>query len=696
MTKEELLSKLNSAQAEAVQHTEGPLLVLAGAGAGKTRVITYRIAYLLEVCHVPPQNILAVTFTNKAAGEMKHRVQDLGGINAKGVWMGTFHSVGLAILRRFGKLTAAGENFSIVDQDDRMALVRGVVKALGIDHKKHSPKLYQHFISNFKNTMMYVDGMPPEEYSYRFKDVFSAYEEELRRQNLIDFDDMLSLSLRLFMREPDVLTHYKDLCRYIMVDEYQDTNAIQFAFLQALAGEDGNICVVGDDDQSIYGWRGAEVENILYFDQHFKHVKEIKLVDNYRSAPEILDRANRLIRNNTARRGKDLVPRMERMGEIVFKRMLDERMEADYVADTIQSRLSHGVPPGEIAILYRTNAQSRNFEVALNRRRIAYKVVGGVGFYQRREIKDVLSYLRVYDNPYDEAAFSRAAKTPPKGIGDTLLERIRALALSEHTDLLTACEMLIPLVPKRQAAGLSQQRSIIHGIVASKSLSEMVNTVIEESGYKDYLTRSEDPEEAKSRTDNIYELFNAAVSYEEQFPESSLTDFLASTTLITSTDEPSDGVVRLMSMHAAKGLEFESVFLTGFEDGIFPLMSQDGDDDIEEERRLCYVGITRAKVNLDITHAERRLRQGKWQQMKSSGFLRELGAFSDPAGKTREKNGYFIPTAGEFRKGQQVSHEIFGDGIVMNVNGSGDNAKVDVMFRTKGLKKLVARFLTPK
>lgn len=695
MTRDELLTQLNTAQAEAVRHTDGPLLVLAGAGAGKTRVITYKIAYLLDVMKVPPHNILAVTFTNKAAGEMKTRLASLVGFAARNVWMGTFHSIALAILRKYGHLTVAGENFSVVDQDDRISIVRSVVKALNIDFKKYSPKLYMHHISTYKNTMMYVDGHKPGDFFYKFPEVFAAYESELRTQRLIDFDDMLSLSLRLFMQYKEVLQYYKELCRYIMVDEYQDTNAIQFAFLQALAGENGNICVVGDDDQSIYGWRGAEVENILYFDQHFKNVKEIKLVDNYRSAPEILNLANSLIRNNTARRGKELVAKTNRVGEVVFRRLLDERYEADYVAEAIQHRLDTGVPAGEIAVLYRTNAQSRNFEVALNRRRIAYKVVGGVGFYQRREIKDILSYLRVYDNPYDEAAFARALKTPPKGVGDTVIERIRGISDANGHDMLTVAEMLIPQLPSRQAGGLSVLRNIMHGVTASKTLPEMVNVIIEESGYKDYITGSEDPEEAKTRIENIYELYNAAVSYQEQFPDGTVSDFLASTTLHTSTDEPADGVVRLMSMHAAKGLEFESVFLTGFEDGIFPLASQDDDGDIEEERRLCYVGVTRAKVNLDITYAESRLHHGKRSHMKASGFLAELGAFAS-GGRTKEKNEYFTPADGSLRKGQQVSHEVFGDGIVINITGAGDNAKVDVMFRSKGLKKLVARFLSPK
>ncbi len=692
--KDKILSQLNESQAEAVRHTEGPLLVLAGAGAGKTRVITYRIAYLIQVCGVPPRNILAVTFTNKAAGEMKSRLTQLAGAAARNVWMGTFHSVGLNILRRFGEKTVAGPHFAVVDQDDRLAVIRDILKERGIDHKKYSPKSYLHLISNYKNTIAYVENRLPEEFTHRFGEVFQAYESELRRQNMIDFDDMLSLSLRLFLQHPDVLEYYRELCKYILVDEYQDTNIIQFAFLRELAGESGNICVVGDDDQSIYGWRGAEVENILYFDTHFRGVTEVKLVNNYRSAPEILDAANRLIRNNSARRGKDLVPCSARTGIVTGHKALDERYEAELVADIVEKYLKEGVPATEIAILYRTNAQSRNFEVTLNRRKIAYKVVGGVGFYQRREIKDVLSYLRLYDNRFDEVSFARAAKTPPKGVGDTLAERVISFATERHMDLITAIEVLIPTLPSRQAAGLSMVRNLMHHLDTLSKVSEKVNAVIEQSGYKEHLIQSEEPEEAKSRTENIYELYNAALAFEEAAPDGTLTDFLSTATLVTSSDETVTDSVRLMSMHAAKGLEFESVFLTGLEEGVFPLSSQEDDGDLEEERRLCYVGVTRAKVYLNFSHTVSRMLHGKRQLMRPSRFLKELSAPSvEVPAKPAVNSEYFSPSDGSFRKGQLVSHEIFGEGIVMQVSGSGGSAKVDVLFRKSGLKKLVASFL---
>ena len=686
----DILQNLNESQKKAVLHTDGPLLVLAGAGAGKTRVITHRISHLIAK-GVPAHNILAVTFTNKAAGEMKARLAKLSGAEARRVWMGTFHSVGLAILRRFGEKTVVGSGFSIIDQDDRAGIIRETVKELNIDPKKYSPKLYQEFISNFKNSILFVDKQEPEEYTFRFRDVFRAYEETLRRQRLIDFDDMLSLSLRLFMEHKDVLDYYKELCRYILVDEYQDTNVIQFAFLKALAGVTGNICVVGDDDQSIYGWRGAEVTNILHFDSHFRHVTEIKLVDNYRSAEDILMAANRLIHHNQNRRGKDLRASSDRKAEIIAKSLHDERVEGEFVAEQIQTQLSQGVPPAEIAILYRTNAQSRNFEVSLNRRRIAYKVIGGVGFYQRKEIKDILAYLRLYDNPYDEAAFARVAKTPPKGVGETLVDKVIEYARTRRTDIITACEVLIPALPKRQQAGLSIIRNIMHNIVSATKIREMIEIIMTETGYEAYLSQIDEQEEAKARMENIFELFSAAESYEEEAEMPDVTEFLSTTTLSTSSDENAEGSVRLMSMHGAKGLEFEVVFLTGLEEGIFPLSSQEESEDIEEERRLAYVGITRAKVFLAFTYAISRLYHGKRQLTRPSRFLKEAGVFANATKAVPHES--FIPSDGSLRKGMPVRHTVFGDGIVMSVSGTGGNAKVDVFFKKNGMKKLVASFL---
>jgi DNA helicase-2/ATP-dependent DNA helicase PcrA len=699
----DLLSELNESQAEAVRHTEGPLLVLAGAGAGKTRVITYRIAHLIEQLHIAPWNILAVTFTNKAAGEMKQRLRQLVGEPAKKVWMGTFHSIGLNILRQHGDKTVAGENASVVDQDDRLGIIKTIAKELGLDIKKYPPKRYLALISDYKNTIFYVENRPPEELAYRFGEIFHLYESSLRSQHLIDFDDMLSLSLRLFLQHPNVRDKYRELSRYILVDEYQDTNAIQFAFLKELSGDKGNICVVGDDDQSIYSWRGANVENILYFDSHFKGVKEVKLVDNYRSAPQILNAANRLIGNNTARRGKDLRAQPDKDGKVTVQKALDERYEAMYVADMIEQNQRDGIPLTEIAILYRTNAQSRNFEVELNRRHIPYKVVGGVGFYQRREIKDILSYLRVLENPYDEASFARALKTPPRGAGDTVIEHVREYALAHNMDMLSAAETLIPTLAKRAAQGLSIFRNIMHNLVSCGKISEMIQLVVDDTGYKDYLILNEDAEEAKARAENVDELYNAALIFEEQAEANTLADFLATATLVTSSDEESKDTVKLMSLHGAKGLEFESVYVTGMEKGIFPLLNKDSEvENMEEERRLCYVGATRAKRLLTFTYTNSRMYHGKRDVMQRSNFLEEIGAVANTSNAmpTSSRSTSFASAGGaegmsdgHMRKGQLVSHDIFGDGIVMDIDGNGDSAKVTVLFKKSGMKKLVARFL---
>lgn len=673
-----------------MREISGPLLVLAGAGAGKTRVITYRIAHLITNCNVPAHNILALTFTNKAASEMKNRLMQLAGSVARKVWMGTFHSVGLNILRRFGDRTCAGDNFSVIDQDDRIRIVRDIVKTLNIDSKKYSVKNYLSLISEYKNTILYVENREPEEYSYRFSEIFDMYEKTLRAQNLIDFDDMLSLTLRLFLTDKDALSYYKSQCRYILVDEYQDTNVIQFMFLQALAGDDGNICVVGDDDQAIYCWRGAQVENILYFDNHFKNVKEVKLVENYRSAPEILEIANNIIRKNSSRRGKELTAFSQRQGEVKVLRAVDEVNEARAVAEMISDQLSNGVSHSEIAVLYRTNAQSRNFEVCLNQMKIPYRVVGGVGFYQRREIKDILSYLRFYDNPYDEQSFIRAAKTPSKGIGDTLIDKVKRYSSDNNVDLLTALNALIPTLSSRQSGSLGIMSNIMHNLAVYKKISEMINYIVDVTNYKGYLVATEDKAEAEARITNLEELYNAALSFEEQFEAGTLSDFLATATLITSSDEAFTDTVNLMSLHASKGLEFESVFLTGLEEGIFPLCNQEGTDDIEEERRLCYVGITRAKVYLTLTSAMSRMVRGQRLSMSASRFFKEL---ENPKTVQAEQD-LEVYEKGTLKKGQLVNHQVFGNGVVMQVSGTGETAKVDVIFKKHGIKKLIAKFLT--
>ncbi|WP_415238067.1 ATP-dependent helicase, partial [Seleniivibrio woodruffii] len=620
--------ELNQQQYEAVTKTEGPLLVLAGAGTGKTRVITYRIAHLINNLGVSAHNILAVTFTNKAAGEMKERIMKLVSRSQADIWIGTFHSICLRLLRRDGHLLGLGAGFGILDQDDRLSVVRDIVKNLNIDVKKYPPKQYMWRISNYKNTRAYVDGLNPgTDPFHMMDDVFKIYQQKLKEQNFIDFDDMLALTIRLFRTNPEVLEYYKNMFRYILVDEYQDTNDIQFLFLNMLSGDDANICVVGDDDQSIYGWRGADIRNILEFDSVYPSAKIVRLTENYRSRPVILTAANQLIKNNSMRKGKDLQAFREEGGMVQVMPVSNETAEAEYVVGTIKNYLDEGVPADEIAVLYRTNAQSRNFEVFLNRLNVSYKVIGGISFYQRREIKDILSYLRLYDNPYDTVSFARSVKAPPRGVGDTAVDSITEYASHEGINLLEASKRFLIQMRGAQRKGMEPYLAVFEELTTTPKISQMVKLVIDSIDYEGFIKRYEDEHEAEKRIDNIKELYNAAVQFEMNVKDGTISDFLAATSLTTSVDE-GDGTaaVKLMTIHSAKGLEFENVFLTGLENGLFPLQgSLDEPDQLEEERRLCYVGVTRAKQNLHMSYAGTRMVYGKVNPQRRSGFIDEMG-----------------------------------------------------------------------
>jgi DNA helicase-2/ATP-dependent DNA helicase PcrA len=676
-----ILDGLNPSQRAAAEHTEGPLLVLAGAGSGKTRVITYRIAYLVKAKSVSPDMILAVTFTNKAADEMRRRVKSLVG-GSLPVRVGTFHSTALAFLREYVQYTPYKDSFAVIERDEALSLVRAVIKDLGLDPKLFSPKKYLHAISMHKNTMDYIEKEEAgEDAEENFRAIFKGYSKALIDQRLIDFDDMLALCVRILLNNPEVLEEYKRGIKYILVDEYQDTNAVQFAFLRILAGSNGNLCVVGDDDQSIYSFRGAEISNILNFEKHFENVHEIKLTQNYRSAENILTFANNLICRNFSRRGKNLTAVRGEKGEVHFKSFKNEKDEADFLADRAFEWRFSGRNLSDMAALYRTNAQSRSFETALKRHGIPYKVVGGVGFYQRREIKDILSYLRVLDNPFDEASFTRAIKTPPRGVGDQLIARIKAYSETERCDLLTAASQIAFAVSQKQAAGLNIFLNIILEINAAPTLTDKVNAAVEKADYKQYLFESEEKEAATEREENVSELISSAAEFSEQYPKAFLSDFLASAALTTSVDEKSEGgAVNLMTIHAAKGLEFDSVFLAGLEEGIFPIGSpKEGDFDLEEERRLCYVAITRAKTFLTFSSAQSRIMHGNRRSMSPSRFLSEI---------THEKKPLGV--------GSAITHEVFGQGFVIALDTEGANPIADVMFRRGGRKRIRADFLSER
>jgi DNA helicase-2/ATP-dependent DNA helicase PcrA len=674
----EILDDLNAAQRQAAEHTEGPLLVLAGAGSGKTRVITYRIAYLVKVKKVPSDRILAVTFTNKAAGEMKSRVHSLIGTSSN-VRVGTFHSAALAFLRRYSKHTPYKDGFSVIEKDDRLSIVKSVIKEAGLDLKIVSPKKYLNSISAYKNTLAYIEGEKPEEgMDKNFGEIFEGYADTLIAQRLIDFDDMLALCVRVLRNSADVLNEYRNSAEYILVDEYQDTNSVQFAFLNILAGPSGNLCVVGDDDQSIYAFRGAEISNILNFEKYFKNVREIKLTVNYRSTEAILSLANNLINRNYSRRGKNLSAARSERGDIFFRSCKTEKEEAEFLAVKAFDWSSGGRSLSDMAVLYRTNAQSRSFEIALKRWNIPYKVVGGVGFYQRREIKDILAYLRVLDNPFEEISFIRAIKTPPRGVGDQLIEKIKAYAAAEGCDLLTAASQTAFVVSKKQALGINLFLNIILDINSAPGITDKVKAALIGSGYQEYLFAVEEKEEAAEREENVLELINAAAEFSEQFPAAGLSDFLASSTLVVSEDEKTaNNAVRLMTIHSAKGLEFDSVFVTGLEEGIFPMMDfTDGDIELEEERRLCYVAITRAKTFLTLTYTQSRLIHGNRRNMVPSRFIAEMKAENKEAGTP-------------------VYHETFGDGFILALSGE-DIPIADVLFRNAGRKRIRMDFLQLK
>lgn len=700
--------QLNEGQYEAVTTTEGPVLVLAGAGTGKTRVITYRIAYLIKKIGIPAENILAVTFTNKAAEEMKKRLKHLVGNTANDVRMGTFHSICLNILRRDGEKVGLPPFFGIVDQEDRISIIRHVMKGLDIDVKKNPPKQYLNNISSFKNTQNYVDDKAPQDIMYRFVDVYNEYQESLKNQKLIDFDDMLSLTVRLFERNKDTLEEYKDTFKYILVDEYQDTNSVQFKFLFLLSGRKGNICVVGDDDQSIYGWRGAEIRNILEFDKTFDNICEIKLVENYRSGSNILEKANKLIEKNIYRRGKNLKACNKYDSIVEILKMKDDTEEAQFVSDIAAKAESQGKDLSEIAVLYRTNAQSRSFEVALNKRRIAYKVIGGIGFYQRREIKDILSYLRFFDNKYDEASFRRSIKNPPRGLGDAGIDKVIQFSIDNNIDLLQALES-VP-VSKKIVENIKNYIETIKGLENIELIKDKIDYVITLSEYHDYLKQFEEEDEASRRADNIEELYSAAAAFQDENKKATLSDFLANTALVTSSDEESHGSVKLMTIHAAKGLEFDIVVLTGLEENIFPVGSAIDEDNIEEERRLCYVGITRAKKELYITRTSSRYHFGRRQLSTPSRFLKDMDKDNSEYAykKNNEyKNNDFFSNNSEpvkisytqssskakFPISSKVNHAVFGDGVVVGSEGSGTSEKVLVHFKKGGMKKILAGFL---
>lgn len=628
---------LNKEQKEAVLHTEGPLLLLAGAGSGKTRVLTHRVAYLIDEMGVNPWNILAITFTNKAAQEMRERVDQIAGFGADQVWVATFHATCMRILRRHIDRLGYDSNFTIYDTDDQKSVIKQVCKRLNIDTKMYKERTLLSEISSAKDELVDVREFEVKSVGDYKKSViakvYREYQETLKKSNALDFDDIIVKTVELFKSCPEVLYNYQERFKYIMVDEYQDTNTAQFELIRLLADGYRNLCVVGDDDQSIYRFRGADIENILSFEQTFPGARVIKLEQNYRSTQNILDAANGVIRHNRGRKEKSLWTANGTGDEILFKQFDDARDEADYIARQIRdSEFSYQ----DQAVLYRTNAQSRLLEERCIFYNVPYRLVGGVNFYQRKEIKDILAYLKTVANGVDDLSVLRIINVPKRGIGATSMGRVTMFASEHGMSLYSALReaRMVPGLGKavEKIGRFISQMECFRAMAQSEeySIQDLIEAILEETGYEEEL-KAEGEIEAETRMENIQELINKAAAYEEDSQHPSLDEFLEQVALVADIDnvDSSEDRVTLMTLHSAKGLEFPKVYLAGMEDGLFPGMmavSSDDPTDMEEERRLCYVGITRAKKELVITAARKRMTHGETRYCKPSRFVEEIPA----------------------------------------------------------------------
>lgn len=628
---------LNDMQQMAVFHTEGPLLILAGAGSGKTRVLTHRIAYLMEEKHVSPYNIMAITFTNKAAAEMRNRVNKIVGFGAEQVWVSTFHSACVRILRRYIDRIGYSTDFTIYDTDDQKRLMKNVIKDLNLDSKIYKENGMLNKISDFKNKLMTtgdVASMARTDFKMlNVSKIYDNYQEALKKNNALDFDDLIMKTVQLFTKCPEVLESYQDRLQYIMVDEYQDTNAAQFAFVKLLAKKHQNLCVVGDDDQSIYKFRGADITNILQFEKYFPNARVIKLEQNYRSTKNILEAANAVIHNNEGRKDKTLWSDNEKGDKIDLYQAEDGYSEAEMVASTIKEDVDNGRSDySDYAILYRTNNQSRVLEEKLMMKNIPYKIIGGQNFYQRKEIKDIIAYLRVISNPTDDIAVERIVNVPKRGIGATTVDKVKDYARAYGMDLYEAL-MDVENIPglSRAAGKIKKFTDLIEGYKKDEyygEIEKLTKDILDDTGYVSELA-AENTDEANGRIENIDELVSKIVEYQENAEDPVLSEFLEEVALVSEIDNLSEdsSYVVLMTVHSAKGLEFPYVFLCGMEDGLFPgymsIMSGDNEE-LEEERRLCYVAITRAMKKLTISYAKKRMVRGEMQYNIVSRFVKEV------------------------------------------------------------------------
>lgn len=740
-----IYDKLNEQQKEGVFTTEGAVLILAGAGSGKTGVLTHRIAHLIDDLGVNSYNILAITFTNKAAKEMKERVDRLVGMGADSAWIMTFHAACVRILRRYICRIGYDNNFTIYDTDDQKSVIKDILKRKNLDPKQYKDRTILSVISNAKDNLISPDDMYQSSggnyNTMKTAEIYREYQEQLKKNNAVDFDDIIGLTVKLFNEDKEVLRYYQERFRYIMVDEYQDTNRAQFNLIRLLAGGYGNLCVVGDDDQSIYKFRGADINNILDFEKYFNDAKIIKLEQNYRSTQKILDVANEVIKNNAGRKDKRLWTSVKDGTKVIFNVYENGYEEARGIAEDIAHRHLHDRKDySDFAILYRTNAQSRSLEEKLIEKNIPYRIYGGINFYARREIKDILAYLKTIDNASDDLAVKRILNVPKRGIGAASVAKVDDYAYENDITFYVA------LRQAKEVPGLQRAVSKVEGFVTqieilkSKSqyigVGKLIEEIIETVGYSDYIdTESESDEQATERRQNIDELISKAVQYEETVDEPSLSGFLEEVALVADIDnlDENNDMVSLMTIHSAKGLEFPIVYLAGMEDGLFPSymsISTGDESDIEEERRLCYVGITRAKETLIMSAARMRTVRGETQMNRTSRFVREIpkellaesaqmlkknSEYSSITGKDHmelpvRKRGQVAfnsyqreaisntvfdkktDSAPDYVVGDRVRHIKFGEGTVADMINGGRDYEVTVDFDTAGRKKMFAGF----
>ncbi|EMF0053647.1 DNA helicase PcrA [Enterococcus hirae] len=737
-SKSELLNGMNPRQKEAVLHTEGPLLLMAGAGSGKTRVLTHRIAYLIEEKEVNPWNILAITFTNKAAKEMKERVNAILEYGGEDVWVSTFHSMCVRILRRDVDFIGYNRNFTIIDSSEQLSLMKRILKELNIDPKKYDPRSILGTISQAKNNLQNPQEFAKLQGSY-YEEIaakcYVAYQKELQYNQCMDFDDLIMNTIRLFEEHPDSLTYYQNKFHYIHVDEYQDTNHAQYTLVNLLAQRFQNLCVVGDADQSIYGWRGADMQNILDFEKDYPDATVILLEQNYRSTKTILSAANQVIENNSNRKPKNLWTENREGNKITYYRADNERDETRFIVDRMQEQIRENQRNyGDFAILYRTNAQSRVMEETLLKANIPYKMVGGHKFYDRKEIKDILAYLNVIANPQDSISFERIVNSPKRGIGPGSIEKLRSFATIHQWPLLEAAQN----VDLTNIGGKAGQQLAVFGdmindvtqMVPYLTVTELTKEILERSGYLEDL-KIQNTLESQARIENLEEFLTVTQEFDKQFekqneenadaPEEKLTVFLNDLALVSDIDnlEEETTQVTLMTLHAAKGLEFPVVFLIGLEEGVFPLSrALMEESELEEERRLAYVGITRAEEALYLTNAFSRTLYGRTQYNRPSRFVEEIDQEllevqgmrptpkqTSPFTSRTAKPAYKQPvttvvssktaTGGEsnsWKVGDKVNHKKWGIGTVVRVNGTAKDLELDVAFPSQGVKRLLAAF----